>query len=79
MQTCAVALPGVGAPTWAVRTAIILSLLGLGLAALYGWAMDRRSVGKTHLPRHTGRRLGYVLLASPPAALTAAFFLLRSK
>ena len=77
MQAGAVALPGIGAPVWAMRTAIILSLLGLGLAALYGWAVDRRAVGKTHLPRHLGRRLGFLLLALLPAALTAAFFLLR--
>ncbi len=78
MQVCAAALPTVGAPLWATRAAIIFSLLGLGLAALYGWAVDRRAVGKTHLPRHLGRRLGFVLLALLPAALTAAFFLLRS-
>ncbi len=36
MQVCAVALPGVGAPVWAMRTAVILSLLGLGMAALWG-------------------------------------------
>ena len=77
MQVCAVALPGLGAPVWAVRTLIICSLLGLGLAALYGWALDRRAIGKTHLPRHYGRRLAFVALALLPAALTAAFFLLR--
>ena len=77
MQAGAVALPGVGAPVWAMRMAIILSLLGLGVAALWGWAVDRRAIGKTHLPRRLGRRLGFVLLALLPAALTAAFFLLR--
>ena len=77
MQACAVALPEVGAPVWAMRTAIILSLFGLGMAALWGWAVDRRAVGKTHLPRHVGRRLGFVAMALLPAALTAAFFLLR--
>ncbi len=50
---------------------------GLGVAALYGWVVDRRAIGKTHLPRHLGRRLGFVLMALLPAALTAAFFLLR--
>ena len=74
LQVSAVVLPGLDAPKWLLRVVIVVALAGLGGALLAGWMLDRRTMGKTLLPRGA-RAVGYVLLSTLPAAAMAAWFL----
>ena len=77
LQVAAIVLPGLGIPGWVMRPIIVALLAGFGVALLAGWMLDRRAGGKTLLPAHTGRRVGFIAAALLPAVVTAAFFLVH--
>ncbi len=79
LQVAAIVLPGLGWPGWVMRPVIVTLLIGFGAALLVGWALDRRAIGKSFLPAHAARRVGFILAALLPAAATAAFFLFVAK
>ena len=74
LQICASGLRGLGAPLWAPHLLLVLLAAGLGAAALAGWAVDRRAIGKSSLPRRTARRLAFVAAALLPSLLVAEYF-----
>ena len=74
LQICASGLRGLGAPVWAPHLLLVLLVAGLGAAALGGWAVDRRAIGKTLMPRQTARRLAFVAAAMLPSLLVAEYF-----
>ncbi len=80
LQICAWGLRGLGAPVWAPHLLLVLLVAGLGAAALGGWAVDRRAIGKSLLPRQTARRVAFVAAAMLPSLLVAEYFhLTRTK
>ncbi len=74
LQMCASALRFWGAPVWAPHLVLVLLVAGMGAAALGGWAVDRRAIGKTLLPRQTARRVAFVAAAMLPSLLVAEYF-----
>ena len=74
LQLCASGLRGLGAPVWAPHVILVLLAAGAGAAALGGWAIDRRAIGKSGLPRRTARRVAFVAAAMLPSLLVAEYF-----
>ena len=74
LQICASGLRGFGAPVWAPHLLLVLLVAGLSAAGLAGWAVDRRAIGKSHLPRKTAKRVAFVAAAVLPSLLVAGYF-----